>query len=93
VPYDKLQIIWREVKEVQSGMTLNLSIGNPNLLSEHLDCSDVQIQAENGNWGWSYPEVGEEHHELVNPGRENVTLTEGASLVSSLAAFNMTKGG
>jgi 3-oxoacid CoA-transferase len=94
VPDDKLKIIKRAVKEVKSGMTINLGIGTPTLLPEYLDCSDVQIQAENGILGVGpYPGEGEEHHELVNPGRENVTLTKGASLFSSLAAFNMIKGG
>jgi len=90
----KLKIVKRAVLEVKPGMIINLGIGTPTLLPQYLECPGVLIQAENGILGVGpYPRENEEHHELVNPGRENVTLIKGASVFSSFTSFNMIKGG
>jgi 3-oxoacid CoA-transferase len=79
------KIIKRVVKEVRNGMYVNLGIGIPTLLPSYLPKDIViELQSENGVLGvGNYPKPGEEDPDLINAGKETVTLIPGSSIFSS----------
>ncbi|KAH6675771.1 hypothetical protein B0J14DRAFT_587281 [Halenospora varia] len=89
------RIIKRAAKEFKDGMHVNLGIGMPLAAPAFVDPDiEVILQSENGILGMGpYPSPGEEDPDLINPGKETVTLKQGASLFGSHESFGMIRAG
>ncbi len=90
---DKNGIAKRIAKEVKDGMFVNLGIGIPTLVANFIPKGyNVELQSENGILGMGpFPFEGEEDADLINAGKQTVTLLKGASIFDSAMSFGMIR--
>jgi 3-oxoacid CoA-transferase subunit B len=90
---DKNGIAQRIAREVQDGMFVNLGIGIPTLVANYIPAGlHVEMQSENGILGMGpFPFEGEEDADLINAGKQTVTLLKGASIFDSAMSFGMIR--
>jgi len=90
---DKNGIAKRIAREVKDGMFVNLGIGIPTLVANYIpEGINVELQSENGILGMGpFPYEGEEDADLINAGKQTVTLLKGASIFDSAMSFGMIR--
>ncbi|MBL4939637.1 MAG: CoA transferase subunit B [Lutibacter sp.] len=90
----KLQIAQRIAQELQNNWYVNLGIGIPTLVANYIPKDiDVEFQSENGLLGMGpFPIDGEEDADLINAGKQTVTILNGGSLFDSALSFAMIRG-
>ncbi|WP_033746757.1 3-oxoacid CoA-transferase subunit B [Helicobacter pylori] len=87
-------IIKRAAKELKEGMYVNLGIGLPTLVANEVSGMNIVFQSENGLLGiGAYPLEGGIDADLINAGKETITVVPGASFFNSADSFAMIRGG
>ncbi|GAA9943095.1 succinyl-CoA--3-ketoacid CoA transferase subunit B [Helicobacter pylori] len=87
-------IIKRAAKELKEGMYVNLGIGLPTLVANEVSGMNIVFQSENGLLGiGAYPLEGGVVADLINAGKETITVVPGASFFNSADSFAMIRGG
>ena len=89
------QMAARVARDIDEGMVVNLGIGLPTLVSNHLPAErEVILHSENGVIGMGpAPEAGQEDYDLINAGKQPVTLLDGGAFFHHADSFAMMRGG
>ncbi len=91
----KDQIAQRIAKEVKTGQYINLGIGIPTLVANYIPSNlDVVLQSENGLLGIGpFPTEDKVDPDLINAGKQTITMTKDSALFNSAESFGMIRGG
>ena len=91
----KEQIAQRIAKEVKNGQYINLGIGIPTLVANYIPKDlDVVLQSENGLLGIGpFPTEDQVDPDLINAGKQTITMVPGSALFNSAESFAMIRGG
>jgi len=95
MPWSREDIAVRASREIEDESVVNLGIGLPTLVADHLDADrGVWLQSENGILGMGpFPYEGEEDARIINAGKQTVTIVKGGSCFDSSTSFAMIRGG
>jgi 3-oxoadipate CoA-transferase beta subunit len=91
----KEQLAQRVAQDIHDGAYVNLGIGMPTLVANHLPAGiEVILQSENGILGMGpAPAAGDEDYDLINAGKQPVTLLKGGAYFHHADSFSMMRGG
>ena len=95
MPWTRDDMAKRAAKELEDGFYVNLGIGIPTLVANHIsEDIDVTLQSENGMLGMGpFPYEGEEDPDLINAGKQTITELRRTSYFSNADSFGMIRGG